>query len=151
MALSTVPSVRWWLLAATVAVVGTVGVTQFSSAAKEKSELRKHMSKVSDGYKRLRRSARRGRFTMKSVQRLVKMQKHALAAKQLTPSKVKELPTAQKRKFLIKFRKMMADTIHTMMQAEIAILEQKTEKAKKLVQKLVEQKDKGHKAFDVDE
>ena len=82
---------------------------------------------------------------------LEKMEALAVAAKVEVPSYIASLPAEQQPAMLISFRADLAGAIQTMLEIERAILADDWDTAKALREKLVSQRNAGHKKYDPEE
>ena len=73
------------------------------------------------------------------------------ASIKLEPAKTKEVPAAEKAAYLDKYKAQMTDLAKTYDELEAAIKADKADDVKKALDKLSEQKEKGHKDFAPDE
>ena len=73
------------------------------------------------------------------------------AATKLEPAKTKEVPAAEKAAYLDKYKGELADLAKTYDESEAAIKADKADDVKKALDKLSEEKEKGHKDFAPDE
>ena len=82
---------------------------------------------------------------------LATIRKSLEAATKLEPAKTKEVPAAEKAAYLDKYKAQLTDLAKTYDELEAAIKADKAEDVKKALDKLSEQKEKGHKDFAPDE
>jgi soluble cytochrome b562 len=73
------------------------------------------------------------------------------ASAKLEPAETKKVPAGDKAAYLDKYKAQMADLAKSFDELEAAIKDGKAEEAKKVLAKLSEQKEKGHKDFAPDE
>ena len=82
---------------------------------------------------------------------LATIRKSLEAAAKLEPAKTKEVPAAEKAAYLDKYKAQMTDLAKSYDELEAAIKAGKAEDAKKALDKLSDEKEKGHKDFAPDE
>ena len=136
------------------AVVAALALTAIPRAGADEHEhedlpIFKHMEKINDHYKRLRREARRKRFDESTVQRVISMQEHSLAALHVeTIPMAENLGTsAEKKKMMNGYRRIQAELMKTLVDLEIALREDRKDDAAEIISSLAEIKKKGHDKY----
>ncbi len=146
---------RWTTLLMTLAFalsLGALALNQSATAQEEdETPMVKHMTGINDGYKLLRRAARSGDLGEETLAAVLKMQKHTLEAKALTPPIAAKLSGDAKEKMLNGYRMVMAKLLGELANLEVAIRKADAEAAKKSVSNLALIKKEGHDAFIEDE
>jgi len=82
-----------------------------------------------------------------NVALIATIKKSLEAAIKLEPAKTKDVPAAEKAAYLDKYKAQMTDLAKTYDELEAAIKADKADDVKKALDKLSEQKEKGHKDF----
>ncbi|MES2570678.1 MAG: cytochrome b562 [Verrucomicrobiota bacterium] len=80
-----------------------------------------------------------------------KMKKATEDSKKHDPAKTKDIPAADKVAYLAKYKEQMDGLSKSFDDLETAVKEDKVDDAKKILEKLSEQKEKGHKDFNPDD
>lgn len=137
------------VLLTAVAAALIVGPLSYVSlpAAEEGDEppLHKYMEQVNEGYKLLRRSARKATYGEEELKAVGSMITNAAMAMHETPPMAEKVTDADaKKKMVIGYKKVMAKLITDLMNLEIAMLEGKAEDAGKLIENLAVIKKEGH-------
>ena len=133
-------------LAITAAVLAPFALRDARADGHEDSPIMKAMEEINNEYKYLRREARRLKFTDETVERVVKMQENALKAMHMS-FPVAEKAGDKKAAVMLSYKKQMAVTIKSMLDLEIALLEDRKEDAKKIIDELGKHKSAGHEEF----
>lgn len=123
------------------------GVTHADTAP---PQLNDHMEAIGDAMGSLRRSVRDPEQDASTLELITKMQTHVLAAKQMVPTKLAELPEAERTALVKKYRASMSDLLAEMCVAERLVLEGRNADAFESVKKLNSMKMQGHEAFKVE-
>jgi soluble cytochrome b562 len=77
--------------------------------------------------------------------------KSVAAADKLEPAKTKDIPAGEKAAYLDKYHAEMKELAKTWDDLEAAVKDGKTDDAKKIFEKLADEKEKGHKDFNPDD
>ena len=106
-----------------------------------------HMKALNSNLRRLRRQVRDPDNREASLELLVEIKKHAVAAQKEEPLKTPDLPETDREAFLKAFRDLMDEVIETIEQAEAALKDGRDDEAQGLVRKIYGFKSDGHKRF----
>jgi DNA mismatch repair ATPase MutS len=131
-------------------VTAALGLTA-AFAAEDDTPLTKEMKTVNKSLRTLKRQVADSSKKDDNLQLLATIKKSLDAASKLEPSKTKDQPAGEKAAYLEKFHKELTELGKTFDQVEVAVKADKPVDAKKIFEKLSEQKEKGHKDFGVDE
>ena len=129
----------------------TLAIGSTFALAEEDTPLAKEMKTVNKNLRTLKRQAEDAAKKDENLALVAECKKALAAATKLDPAKTKEQPAANKTAYLDKYKAQMADLAKSFDELEAAIKAGKTDDAKKLFEKLSEQKEKGHKDFAPDE
>ena len=141
------------LAAATLVLVLTPSLLISRAGAQEQpgSPIVEQMEAINDGYKLLRRNARRPErlLTPDNVELVAKMQQASLNAMHLLDFKVLNQITdeAKKREMVVTFKTIQGNVLKTLIDLEIALVKQDAEGAVALIDKLADLKKEGHDLF----
>ena len=119
--------------------------------AEEDTPLTKEMKTVNKNLRTLKRQAEDAAKKDENLALVAECKKALAAAVKLEPMKTKEQPAANKAAYLDKYKAQMGDLQKSFDELEAAIKAGKVDDAKKLFEKLSEEKEKGHKDFAPDE
>jgi hypothetical protein len=131
--------------AALLLVIAPVN-SRFAQGA-EDSELMKQMEVIQDELKKLRKSIKAPAENAQSLESLDKMQQATVASKAQTPAKAKNVPEAERAKFVAAYRKEMAAMLEHLCKIEVALLDNDNAKAEELFKGLKKIEDDGHEKF----
>jgi len=106
-----------------------------------------HMKKINDAHKTLRRQARRMDFDDETVKLVIEMQTEALAAMHLPIEKADNLEPAAKKSMMLGYRKDMSTFIKSLLDLEVALIEDRKEDAQKIINDLGAQKNSSHEKY----
>lgn len=120
-------------------------------AAEDDTPLAKEMKTINKSLRTLKRQAADASKKDENLALLATIKKSLEASNKLDPAKTKDVPAAEKEAYLAKYHEQMGDLAKTFDELEVAIKEDKADDAKKLFEKLTDQKEKGHKDFAPDE
>ncbi|MHA3770991.1 cytochrome b562 [Verrucomicrobiota bacterium sgz303538] len=123
-----------------------MGFTAF--AADDDTPLAKQMSSINKSLRTVKRNLADPSKKQDNLDLLKKIHGNIEEALKLEPKKTSE--QANKQAYVAKYKEEVQALGKTFQELEEAIKADKTDEAKKLVEKLSEQKEKGHKDFDVD-
>jgi hypothetical protein len=82
-----------------------------------------------------------------TLQLVVELERHTLAAKSMTPRGAATRPTDERAKYLADFRTDLANVLRGELELEEALLDNKNDKAAEAVQTLADMMSEGHKEF----
>lgn len=149
--LSPTHCARRAILALAVASLVLAGGIRASDAHEEDSPLHQAMEGMGRCLRKLSRQVEDPAQLESSKALLAKMKENAEKAKALEPPLDKEMPAAERAKWIAKFKEGMDKVIATIGEAETALGEEKLGAAKEKVRDLREEREAGHKEFDVEE
>lgn len=121
------------------------------TAKEEDTPLTKEMTGMNKSLRMLKRQVADPAKKADNLALVAKIKGHVDAALKLEPAKTKDVPAADKPAYIEKFKQELTDLKKTYDDLEAALKADKQDEAKKLFEKLSEQKEKGHKDFGVDE
>ncbi len=113
----------------------------------EEAPITMEMEIINDHYRTLRRQARGNRFDDSTIGLLAEMQLAALNAMHMNFPKADALPEAEGKAMMIDYRRDMAAFIKALLDAEIALLEDRKEDAGEIIGNLGGMKADGHEKF----
>ncbi len=113
----------------------------------KKGELSEHMGEMEESLKKLRRTLRKPEAAAESLQLISALQKGAVAAKEMVPTRAAKLPEADRAKMVNGYRKDMAGLIVTLCEVEQAVIDGNAEKAQELFKTIKTQEDAGHDKY----
>ena len=117
----------------------------------EHNVIHEAMEQINDGYKLLRRNARRPErlMTAENVELVISMQQGALTAMHSSDTQVINEITdeAKKKEMVVTYKTIMGNLVKTLIDLEIAIESGNADAAVELVGKLVDNKAEGHEVF----
>ncbi len=122
-------------------------------AAEEDTPLAKAMSAMNKNLRTLKRQVNAGDATKKedNLALIAKLKVNLEESKNLEPAKTKDQPAADKAAYLAKYKEQLESLGKSFDEIEVALKADKLEDAKKVFEKLSEQKEKGHKDFGADD
>ena len=118
--------------------------------AEEETPLGKEMEKASKAQKALGRASKEGKVTKDMVSKVAEIKAAFEAALKLEPAKAKDVPAAEKAKFLADYKAAMEAAIKDVDALKVAVESEKAEDVAKALEKLNNGKKEGHKAFKAD-
>lgn len=121
------------------------------AAKDEDTPLAKEMTGMNKSLRMLKRQVADPAKKADNLTLVAKIKGHVDAALKLEPAKTKDVPAADKPAYLEKFKQELTELKKTYDDLETALKGDKPDDAKKIFEKLSEQKEKGHKDFGVDE
>ena len=119
--------------------------------AEEDTPLTKEMKTVNKNLRTLKRQVEDASKKDENLGLIATSKKAIEAAIKLEPAKAKDVPAGEKAAYLEKYKAQMSDLGKTFDELETAVKAGKVDDAKKLFEKLSEEKEKGHKDFAPDE
>lgn len=129
----------------------TLAIGSTFALAEEDTQLAKEMKTVNKNLRTLKRQVEDAAKKDENLTLIADSKKAIAAAAKLDPAKTKDQPAANKTAYLEKYKAQMAELAKSYDELETAVKGGKTDDAKKIFEKLSEQKDKGHKDFAPDE
>ena len=118
--------------------------------AEEDTPLGKEMDKVSKVLKAIGRAAKEGKVTKDMAAKVDEATAAAKEAAKLEPAKTKEIPAAEKAKFLAGYKEAMEGMIKGLGELKAAVTSEKADDVAKVIEKLNEGKKDGHKKYKAD-
>ncbi len=117
------------------------------SLADDDSPLERSMSTMNASLRALKRQVADPAQNASALELIGKMKKAAVASRDESPSMVKEIPEADRAKFLSSYKDAMTDLIGQIDELNLAVKENRTKDALKLLDELKETKREGHSQF----
>lgn len=133
-----------------VSLLAILFVPVFSAAEEEEEKpktIEDHMNVINDNYKALRRTARRKKFTEKSIEQAGRMIENAKSACKLDPPMAERFEGEEKKKFLADYREEMHGLIEEFEKVKTLLEEKEYDEAADQINKLNELKTRGHEKF----
>ncbi len=122
----------------------------FPAFAEEETPLGKEMEKVGKIMKAIGRAAKEGKVTKDMAPKVDEAKAAFEAAAKLEPAKLKDVPAAEKAKFLTDYKASVEASIKELAVLKAAIEAEKADDIAKSLEKLNTGKKEGHKAFKAD-
>ncbi len=116
-------------------------------AADDDTPLAKEMAAMNKSLRTLKRQLADASKKEENLGLLAKMKKNLEESKKLDPTKTKDVPAAEKPAFLAKYKEQLNGFGKSIDELEAAVTADKPDEAKKVLEKMSEQKEKGHKDF----
>jgi cytochrome c556 len=129
-------------LALTLAIGGSMAF-----AADDDTPLLKEMKTINKNLRTLKRQVEDASKKDENLALVAASRKAIEASLKLEPMKTKDVPAADKAAYLDKYKAQMNDLAKSYADLETAVKDGKADEAKKIFEKLSEQKEKGHKDF----
>ena len=120
-------------------------------AAEEDTPLAKEMKTMNKALRTLKKQVADPAKKDENLALVATIKKSLDASVKLEPAKTKDVPAAEKAAYLDKYKAQMADLAKTYDEVEVALKADKADDAKKAIEKLSDQKEKGHKDFGADD
>ena len=120
-------------------------------AAEDDTPLTKEMKTMNKSLRALKKQVADPAKKDDNLALIATIKKSLDASTKLEPAKTKEVPAAEKAAYLDKYKAQLTDLGKTYDELEAAIKADKADDVKKALDKLSEQKEKGHKDFAPDE
>jgi len=120
-------------------------------AAEDDTPLAKEMTAMNKSLRILKRQIADPAKKDDNLALVAKMKANVDASLKLEPAKSKDVPAADKGAYAEKYREQLTALRKSYDELETAIKDGKQDEAKKVFEKLTEQKEKGHKDFGVDD
>ena len=118
--------------------------------AEEDTPLGKEMEKIGKTINAIRRAAKEGKVTKDMAAKVDDATAAATEALKFEPAKTKEVPAAEKAKFLAGFKESMEVMIKGLAELKAAVISEKADDVAKVIEKLNEGKKDGHKKYKAD-
>jgi len=119
--------------------------------AEEDTALAKEMKTVNKNLRTIKRQVEDATKKDENLGLIAAAKKSIDACLKLEPAKTKDVPAGEKAAYLQKYKAQMTDLAKSFDELEAAVKAGKAEDAKKVFEKLSEEKEKGHKDFAPDE
>lgn len=116
-------------------------------AADDDTELAKEMKAMNKSLRTLKRQAADPAKKEDNLALLTLIKKSMENSHKLEPMKTKDVPPAEKEAYLAKYHEQMRELTKSFDELEAALKADKADEAKKILDKLQQQKEKGHKDF----
>lgn len=129
----------------------TLAISSTFTFAEEDTPLAKEMKVVNKNLRTLKRQVEDASKKDENLALIAAAKKSIDAALKLEPEKTKDVPAGEKAAYLQKYKAQMGDLGKTFDELDAAVKAGKVDDAKKLFEKLSEEKEKGHKDFAPDE
>lgn len=134
------------LLCALVAVSTTRAADQ-KADADDQTELGEHMEKIGGAFRRLGKQISDASKNEDSLQLVNTIHEHALEAAKLQPAKTKDVPEADRTKFLADYNEQMKHFIADIERLQAALKDGKNDEAKTIAAAMKADMDDAHKEF----
>ena len=134
----------------TLAAVLAVGFN-FAMAADDDTPLAKEMKTVNKSIRTMKRQIDDASKKDENLALIATAKKALDECLKMEPAKTKDVPAGEKAAYLDKYKAQMKDVVKTFDDLEAAVKAGKTDDAKKIFEKLSDEKEKGHKDFNPDE
>ena len=129
----------------------TLAIGSTFTFAEEDTALTKEMKVVNKNLRTLKRQVDDAAKKDENLALIDTAKKAIAASAKLDPAHTKDVPAGEKAAYLEKYKAQIADLGKSFDELEAAVKAGKVDDAKKLFEKLSEQKEKGHKDFAPDE
>ena len=130
----------------TLAAVLAVGFN-VAIAADDDTPLAKEMKTVNKNIRTLKRQVDDASKKDENLALIAAAKKSLDECLKMEPAKTKDVPAGEKAAYLDKYKAQMKDVVKTFDDLETAVKAGKTDDAKKIFEKLGDEKEKGHKDF----
>ena len=117
----------------------------------EDTPLTEEMEKFNKALKTIVRASKEGTVSKDLASKVDDAKKACEAALKFEPEKTKDIPAAEKEKFLADYKAAMQETIKTLDELKVAVVGGKADEVGKVIEKLNAQKKEGHKKFQKEE
>ena len=121
------------------------------SPADDDTPLAKEMKTVNKSIRTMKRQIDDPAKKDDNLQLIATAKKSLDECLKLEPAKTKDVPAADKAAYVDKYKSEMKEVVKTFDDLEAAVKDGKTDDAKKIFEKLADQKEKGHKDFNPDD
>lgn len=133
-------------------LVATLAIgLNFAVAADDDTPLAKEMKTIGKSLRTLKRQIDDASKKDDNLALIATAKKGIAASLELEPAKTKDVPAGEKAAYLDKYKAQMKDVVKTFDDLEAAVKAGKTDDAKKIFEKLSDEKEKGHKDFNPDD
>jgi hypothetical protein len=119
--------------------------------AEEDTPLTKEMEKANKAIKALSRAQKEGKVTKDMASKVADIKSAFEAAAKLEPTKTKDVPAAEKAKFLSDYKAAMEASIKDLDALKAAVESEKADEVGKALEKLNAGKKEGHKLYKADD
>ena len=120
-------------------------------AADDDTPLAKEMKTTNKSIRTLKRQLDDASKKDDNLALIATAKKSVDASMKLEPAKTKDVPAGEKAAYLDKYKAEMKDVAKAFDDLEAAVKDGKVDDAKKILEKLADQKEKGHKDFNPDD
>jgi len=125
----------------------TLAIGSSFALAEEDTPLMKEMKTINKNQRTLKRQVEDAAKKDENLALIDASKKAIEASTKLEPMKTKDVPAAEKAAYLEKYKAQMTELAKSYADLETAVKAGKADDAKKIFEKLSEQKEKGHKDF----
>ena len=129
----------------------TLAMGSTFALAEDDTPLAKEMKTVNKNLRTLKRQVEDASKKDENLGLIAAARKSLEACAKLEPAKTKDVPAGEKAAYLDKYKAQMKDLAKTFEDLDTAVKAGKIDDAKKLFEKLSDEKEKGHKDFAPDE
>jgi cytochrome c556 len=134
----------------TLALAAFIGIN-VAIAGEDDTPLGKQMKQMNKALRTLKKQATDAAKKDENLALIAGIKKNVEESAKLEPAETKKVPAAEKAAYLDKYKAQMSDLAKTYDQLEAAIKGDKADDVKKALEKLGDEKEKGHKDFAPDE
>ena len=127
--------------------LATLALSFNMALAEDDTPLAQEMKTMNKNLRTLKKQVANASLKDANLKLIAEIKKTIAASMKLEPAKTKDVPAAEKAAYIEKYKQQMTDLAKTYDEIEAAIKSGKTEDAQKAMEKLGEQKEKGHKDF----
>lgn len=143
---------RTWMLLLIAGVVALpLTMTNVTTADDDEGPLVEAMEVINKHYKMLRREARKKEFGEETMTRLKEMQIAGIVAMHEEPPILAKIPAAEKKQFMIDYRKVNMEMVVHFMKMDIAFAEGKLDEFAEMIDGMGDIKSSSHEKFVEDE
>jgi soluble cytochrome b562 len=135
----------------TLVAVAALGFNVAALADEDDTPLAKSMKVVNKSIRTMKRQIDDPAKKDDNLQLIATAKKSLDECLKLDPAKTKDVPAADKAAYLDKYKSEMKEVVKSFDDLETAVKAGKTDDAKKIFEKLADQKEKGHKDFNPDD
>ena len=139
---------RTWMLLLIAGVVALpLTMTNVTTADDDEGPLVEAMETINKHYKMLRREARKKEFSEDTIQRLWEMQAAGVPAMHHEPPILAKIPAAEKKQFMIDYKKVNMEMVVHFMKMEVVFAEGKLDEFAEMIDGMGDIKSSSHEKF----